>query len=498
MALWYECGNGPIKLEKSFAKANLGLDVYICCTGPSLAEVTSEQFQVPGVFTIGINTTYPHIKPNMWIGMDKAGCYDPKLWWEPFFKICRGNYFEDEIKGFKIKQLPNVLFADVGKNSDPEAIFKLRDHDIKFVWKNNTLAMSLHTAIWMGAKRIFLVGCDLGGDKDYYDDRVLSDEHRTYNRKLYSEQTEYLKWFYRTGKKYGIDLISCTKNSPINSEVPFYDLDYALLMSQEKVPNFNIKISHATELEPPVKKNKTEGLKVFVGAEMVELVPTKVLESSIHSRTSVPVEVKALYEAMKEKGIKVPMPLKPENQPRTNFSFHRWCIPQLCDYKGKALYCDSDQIVLEDIAELLKLFDKHPDKSVIILSDNKKYIETSVMLIDCERARWDIKDIVKRLDSDELNYQSLMFNMAHMKSEEYIVGADANWNSLDQYEEGKTKLLHYTHRSNQPWKQGLSKYTNLWMEELKKAIKNNYVSEDLLRRHVEKNFLGDICLQVVE
>ena len=75
------------------------------------------------------------------------------------------------------------------------------------------------------------------------------------------------------------------------------------------------------------------------------------------------------------------------------------------------MYCDSDQIVLEDIAKLVELFDKYPDKSVIILSDNKKYIETSVMLIDCERARWDIRDIVRRLDSDELNYQSLMFNM---------------------------------------------------------------------------------------
>ena len=498
MALWYECGSGPIKLAKSFAKKDLGLDVYICCTGPSLADVKNEQLQVPGVFTIGINTSYPHIKPNMWIGMDKAGCYDPKLWWEPFLKICRGNYFEEKIEDFKIKNLPNVLFADVDKNSDPEAIFKLRNHNTKFVWQNNNLAVALHIAILMGAKRIFLLGCDLGGEKDYYDDRVLSNQQRQYNASLYKEQQKYLRWFHKTGKKYGIDLISCTKASPINDELRFYDLDYALMTSQERVPKLNINISHSTELEPVVKKKKQEGLKVFVGAEAVELVPTKVLESSIHARSSIPVEVKPLYEAMKDKGIKVPMPIKAENQPRTNFSFHRWCIPELCGYKGKALYCDSDQIVLEDIAKLLELFDKYPDKSVIILSDNKKYIETSVMLIDCERARWDIRDIVRRLDSDELNYQSLMFNMAHMKPEDYLVGADANWNSLDKYEEGQTKLLHYTHRSNQPWKQGLSKYTNLWMQELKHALKNNFVSEHLLKRHVEKKFLGNICLQVLD
>ena len=84
--------------------------------------------------------------------------------------------------------MPNVLFADVDKNSDPEAIFKLRNHNIKFVWQKNTLAVALHIAIWMGAKSLFLLGCDLGGEKDYYDDRVLSDQQRQYNASLYKEQ----------------------------------------------------------------------------------------------------------------------------------------------------------------------------------------------------------------------------------------------------------------------------------------------------------------------
>ena len=64
-----------------------------------------------------------------------------------------------------------------------------------------------------GRKKIFLLGCDLGGEKDYYDERVLTDKQRTYNQALYKEQTKYLKWFHKVGKKYGIDLISCTKGS---------------------------------------------------------------------------------------------------------------------------------------------------------------------------------------------------------------------------------------------------------------------------------------------
>ena len=53
-----------------------------------------------------------------------------------------------------------------------------------------------------------------------------------------------------------------------------------------------------------------------------------------------------------------------------------------------------------------------------------------------------------------------------MKPEEYLVGADANWNSLDKYS-NKINIIRIG--SNQPWKQGLSKYTNLWMQELKSA-----------------------------
>lgn len=490
MALWYDSGKGLVKLEKSFAKKNLGLDVYICCTGPSLKEAKNQDFQIPGVFTIGINTSYPYIKPNLWIGMDKPECYDPDIWWEPFFKICRGNYSEETIGGFKIKNLANTFFADVAPNSDPEYIFKSRQHDIKFLWKKNTLTVALNTAVWMGAKRIFLVGCDLGGDSDYYDDRVLSEAQKKYNKALYKEQAKYLRSFYKIAKKYNIELISCSKDSPINDTLPYYNIDYALLSSRDKVPRIKKKILHATELEKPK-------LKVFVGAEQMELVPTKVLEYSINARSSVPVEVKPLYESMKESGIQVPTPMKVENRPRTNFSFHRWCIPELCGYKGKALYCDSDQIVFEDIAKLFSLFDKYPDKSVIVLSDQSKYVETSVMLIDCEKVDWNIKDIVRKLDSGELNYQKLMFNMGLLKKEDYMIGADPEWNSIDKYTEGQTKLLHYSHRANQPWKQGISEYTDLWMQELKKAVDAGFISKDLIERHVNKKFLGEICLQSI-
>ncbi|MBM4264570.1 MAG: hypothetical protein FJ145_24490 [Deltaproteobacteria bacterium] len=50
--------------------------------------------------------------------------------------------------------------------------------------------------------------------------------------------------------------------------------------------------------------------------------------------------------------IPVPLPKDRENQPRTGFSFSRFLIPSLCQYRGKAIYLDADMLVFDDIAKL--------------------------------------------------------------------------------------------------------------------------------------------------
>lgn len=515
MSLWYECGNGSARVTSGWAYKKHPLDFYICCTGPSLREVSNSDFKHPGIFTIGINTSYPYIKPDLWIGMDKPECYDSKLWWEPFRKICRGPYINTQFHGYALKSMPNTFFADVKKPEKDAEIFERRSHDIDFIWRKNTLVVALHTAIWMGAQRIHLVGCDLGGPRDYYDNRVLTDEQKAHNKKLYDSQVIWLKWFYQASKKRGIEVISCSEQSPINDIVTYKNIHESLIESRRRVPQINSEIVHAIDANRAPKKeqpkaepkkvasekaeiqvlNPNDKLRVFVGASEQEGVPTKVLESSIKRRATIPVGVYSLGEVMKKKGIEVPTPKDPQNRPKTNFSFHRWCIPEICDYKGKAVYCDSDQIVLEDVGELLKFFDKYPGKSVLVMSDKKEYIETSVMLIDCEKVNWDIRKIVKKLDEGSLNYKSLMFKMGLESKDNYIVGADPEWNSLDKFEQGKTKLVHYTNRGTQPYKGGKSPLTHLWIDELCAALNIGYVSKDEVASAVKNRWISTNCLQ---
>lgn len=247
MAIWYETGNGMVRTK--MARCNIGTDVYLCCPGPSLADVNDADLHIPGVYTVAINTTYPHIRPDLWIGMDEPECYAPSLWWEPFIKIARGGYQNRQCQGHPISRCPNVYFADCAEPKNRNELFQLRAHDIKFVWHKNTMAITMHILVWMGAKRIYLLGSDLGGAKDYYDDRVLTDDQRKYNRRLYGYINDYLKWFSEEGSQHGIELISCTPDSPINEYLPYYSVQDALAISRARVPaTSDIPVKHVLDV----------------------------------------------------------------------------------------------------------------------------------------------------------------------------------------------------------------------------------------------------------
>lgn len=256
MALWYDCGNGFKKI--SFARKSLNADAYLYAPGPSLKEVNNKNIHRRGAMSFAINTAYPYIKPDVWIGLDLPECYDRGLWDETFIKICRSGYHRTtKVEGRLIKDFCNVFFADTEKPEREEQLFEWREHDTKFIWHENTLAFAIHFMVWMGAKKIHFVGTDLGGlNEDYYDDRILAPELRKRNQRLYRQQVEYLKRMNEVAKKNGIEMISCTANSPINKFMEYKPL----LVAFENTTNNLItkpggKIYHAREAHDMLNKN---------------------------------------------------------------------------------------------------------------------------------------------------------------------------------------------------------------------------------------------------
>src|SRR5690606_29185021 len=113
---------------------------------------------------------------------------------------------------------------------------------------------------------------------------------------------------------------------------------------------------------------------------------------------------------------RIPMPKDPKNKPRTPFSFQRFLIPELKNFKGRAIYLDSDMQVFKDIKDLwTRPMDDCDVLSAFEASETGRRPQFAVMLMDCEKLKWSIQDIVARLDSGELNYEQLMYHMAMAK-----------------------------------------------------------------------------------
>jgi hypothetical protein len=234
----YDLGRGGRGWSKvSWARLDMGADAYLCCPGPSLQPIQRGR----GRKVFAINTAYPRVYPDIWMGLDRVECYDRQIWGEPFIKVCRGNYGDMEVDGRPIKYFDNVFFASIAKLEG--SMFDYINHEDPLVWHKNTLATMLHLIIKMGAKTIHLAGCDMGGN-DYYDERVLSDKHRAINHKLYKEQIEFIRDISKR-----IKIISVTPNSPLNEFLEYKELDQALKESEEKVKVNDGPILHCLDAE---------------------------------------------------------------------------------------------------------------------------------------------------------------------------------------------------------------------------------------------------------
>jgi mitochondrial fission protein ELM1 len=156
----------------------------------------------------------------------------------------------------------------------------------------------------------------------------------------------------------------------------------------------------------------------------------------------------------------------------TGFTNYRFAIPHFAGGRGRAIYCDEDQIFLTDPGKLFDL--ELGGAGYLAISDT----ETSVMLIDCERmaAIWSPDDA--RHDRKKA---ILRRSLAHPG----IRGAlDPHWNARDQeYVPGRSHLLHYSTLHTQPWRPFPERFvyrTNrdekLWLDLERDAIEAGFAA----------------------
>lgn len=234
-------------------------------------------------------------------------------------------------------------------------------------------------------------------------------------------------------------------------------------------------------------------IKIFVGSTEKEILPFKVLEYSIKKYSSISTEVNPLFKYDRP----FRQPLKPENKPRTPFSFQRFIIPEICNYKGKAIYLDSDMLLLNDITKLWC----HNMKSAAIstvskMTGKQRGAQFSTLLLQCDSINWNLDKIIDGLDCKSFTYEELMYDFAINTDIDYSL--ESAWNSLEVYKKGITKLLHFTNMNTQPWISCINPLGYLWFDSLIEAIQEGFIDIDFIKEEIEKGHVRPSIYKQIE
>lgn len=242
-----------------------------------------------------------------------------------------------------------------------------------------------------------------------------------------------------------------------------------------------------------------ERIKVFIGSGEASLLERKVAIYSIRKHTKREVDIYVFngthnaIELNDQEPVLAPMSLKIKYQNITEFSLYRYLIPQLCNYQGKAIYLDSDVLCLADIGELfdtnLNGYDFLAKKEAYAHSGTKLW-GLSVMLIDCQRCRFNLESYFEEIADGMYSHQDFScMSPTFLKQHRFAIGElDPNWNVFDSWD-FQTKLIHYTNLYTQPWKAANHPHGELWFQYLYEALDQGFVTEadidlSLLRSYV--------------
>lgn len=126
----------------------------------------------------------------------------------------------------------------------------------------------------------------------------------------------------------------------------------------------------------------------------------------------------------------------------TPFSLLRWAIPEYCNFEGRALYLDVDQVNFKNIADLYYMDMR--DKAVAVREPDKR---TCVMLMDCKKLREKVPSVQKLKTG--MYSSEFIKNITDYDSTVF----DARWNCLDGEDRRVSDIwhLHFTEMTTQPW-----------------------------------------------
>lgn len=179
-------------------------------------------------------------------------------------------------------------------------------------------------------------------------------------------------------------------------------------------------------------------IKIFVGTSKngEDTVAEKTLEYSLRKHCQEDLEINFMRNT--ENGIFGKFDDRKWATPFTNL---RWAIPEYCNFEGRAIYMDVDQLNLRDISEL---YNTDMGDRPFASRNNR----LCVMVLDCEKMKNHLKPI-SQIKKDSAYGTNIYWNILKQGFD-----IDPRWNCLDGENRAIPDIwhLHFTGMPTQPWK----------------------------------------------
>jgi len=214
-------------------------------------------------------------------------------------------------------------------------------------------------------------------------------------------------------------------------------------------------------------------INVFIGYDSKEKVAFNVLAYSILRNSTKPVSITPVYLP----NLRDDFVRERNSLSSTEFSFSRFIVPHLMNYKGWALFMDCDMLMTEDISKLWRLRD---DKYAVQLckhdyepEEDKKFLGqvqtkyekknwSSFMLMNCKKCNELTPDYVNSATGLQLH------QFKWLESEDLIGDLPLEWNWLvdepGYNTKSKVNNIHFT--KGGPWFKEYAhcSYSETWNE----------------------------------
>jgi Glycosyl transferase family 8 len=261
-----------------------------------------------------------------------------------------------------------------------------------------------------------------------------------------------------------------------------------------------------------MQTNSVEPIRIFIGSSLKNSVEEAVMRYTLqkYSRSALEIHVMDGITGVAKnlstgetKSLPAGMAERIPNA--TAFSLARWAIPEWCNHQGRALYFDSDQLAIADVAELwnydlagamlaavqikqVKCHQYYIDHFLDpLIQANEIFHLTSVMVMDCQKTPWNISQLVDLMDQNAFSFTNLM-NLGEQFRQYFncqVALMPREWNHLNCIDRD-SKLVHFTDLTDQPWRFDHNDISDLWERFYLEAIDAGMIPQSTLDTAFER------------